>query len=265
MLASNSVPQRIYSLINEVNLKPDNSEPLRVKIEANNAGADGNVPPGMTFVIEGYEDLIQVQNPVAITGGNSQSLPSSGEADYLNLRTELMKQLLKQCEEKMESQAQSGQSVIPGSIMLGAKTQMVETPPVGQPSDKASLSITIECTALVINENDEFELAKRILDQNLLTGMAPLDEDITITPLDKIKVVGVDRFSWTVNVSRRVSQIWNVEVLISSLIGKGVSEAIQILAAGPPQTKPALITINPSWWKHLPLLPTRVQIEVSGQ
>ena len=265
MLASDSEPQQLYSLVNLIKLTPDNSEPLSVKIEEKDAGVDGNVPHGMTFVIEGYEDLIQIQNPAAISGGNSQSLPSPSEADYMNLHTELMKQLLEQCEEKMKSQAQSGQSVIPGSIILGAESQIVEIPPVGQPSDIASLSITIECTALFINENDEFELAKRILDQNLLTGMAPLDEDITITPLDKVKVEGVDRFSWTVNVSRHISQIWNMEELIGSLIGKGVSEAKEIMRAGPPQSKPALITINPSWWKHLPLLPSRVHIEVSGQ
>jgi hypothetical protein len=265
MLTSDSEPQWLYILVNEVNLKYDNSEPLRVKIEANDAGADGNVPPGMTFVIEGYENLIQIQNPSAISGGNSQFLPSPGEADYLNLHNELMKQLLERCEEKMESQAQSGQSVIPGSIILGAETLMVETPPAGQPSDIASLSITIECTALFINENDELELAKRILDQNLLTGMAPLDEDISITREDKVKVEGDNRFSWTVNVSRRISQIWNVEELIGSLLGKGTRDAKQILAAGPPQSKPALITINPRWWKHLPLLPTRVHIEVSGK
>jgi hypothetical protein len=264
-LVSDIEPQWVFTLINEVILKSNTSEPLSVKIEANEAGDDGNITPGMTFLIEGYEDLIQIKNPLAITGGKSQSLPSPGQADYLDLQNKLTKQLLKRCEETVLSQVKSGQSVIPGSIMLGAETQMVETPLVGQPSDIASLSITIECTAMLIKEDDETELAMRILDQNLVTGTVPLKDDISITPIGKVKVDGGDRFSWTVNVSRRIMQMWNTEELIGSLLGKSSSEAKKILAAGPPQSKPALITLVPPWWKYLPLLPTRVHIEVSEE
>jgi len=264
-LVSTTEPQWLYTLVNEVNLKPDSSEPLKVKIEASEAGVDGNASPGMTFLIEGYEDLIQVQNPVAITGGKSQTLPSPGEADYLELQNELTKQLLERCEETVESKVQIGQSIIPGSIMLDGETQIVETPPVGQPSDSASLSITVECTALLIREDDETELAMHILDQNLLTGIVALNDDISIIPVGQVKVEGGGRFSWMVNVSRRVTQLWNTEELTGYLLGKSLSTAKEILAAGPPQSKPALITLLPSWWKYLPLLPTRVHIEVSGE
>ncbi len=264
-LVSVTEPQWIYTLVNDVNLKPEPSLPQSVKVEASDSAVDGSVPPGTTFFIEGYEDLIQVQNPLVITGGKSQSLPSPREEDYLDLQNKLTKQLLERCKETMESKVISGQSVIPGSIMLSGETHLVENPPVGQPSDSASLSMTVECTALLIEENIESELALRILDQNLLTGMVPLNDDISITPIGKVKVEGSDRFSWTVKVNRKITKMWDTEELIGSLLGKSLSAAKEILAAGSPQSKPALITLNPIWWNYLPLLPTMVHIEVRGE
>jgi hypothetical protein len=142
---------------------------------------------------------------------------------------------------------------------------LVEAPLVGQPSDSASLAITIECTALIIDKKDEIELATRILDQNLLSGTIPLNGDILVTTISKVKVEGGDRFSWMVIVSRQITQKWDSEKLIGSLLGKSVPVAKEILAAGPPQSSPALIALNPPWWGNMPLLPIRVHIEVSGE
>jgi hypothetical protein len=264
-LVSDTEPKRFYLLVEDVNLQPDNSEPLSVEIEAVEPGDIGNIPPDVVFFIEGYEDLIQVQNPIAISGGVTQSLPSPGEADYLYLQNKLITQLQESCEETMNSQVQSDHYVIPGSVLLDGEVQLVEAPLVGQPSDSASLAITIECTALIIDKKDEIELATRILDQNLLSGTIPLNGDILVTAISKVKVEGGDRFSWMVNVSRQITQKWDSEKLIGSLLGKSVPVAKEILAAGPPQNSPALITLNPPWWGNMPLLPIRVHIEVSGE
>ena len=44
-------------------MKANSNDPISVKIEATEPGVDWNVPSDVNFVIEGYEDLIQVQNP----------------------------------------------------------------------------------------------------------------------------------------------------------------------------------------------------------
>ena len=264
-LISVTEPQRLYTLVGEVNLKANSSEPVSLKIEANEYGVDWNVPSGVNFLIEGYEELIQVQNPIAISGGKNQSLPSPGEADYLHLQTKLTNQMMERCKGQMESLVKSGQVIIPNSIHLGEESSMVESPPVGEPSDTATLSITTECSALVINEEDEIELAKRILDQNLLSGTVPLINDISITPIGDVKEERDNRFSWTVRAKRWITQIWNYDELINSLLGNRLSDAREILSAGIPQNSPAIITINPPWWKFIPFLPTRVHFEVSGE
>lgn len=265
ILMSDTVPQRRFTSIGKVDLKANSSNPVSVRIEATEPGVDWNMPGGVTFFIEGYENLIQVQNSIAISGGKNQTLPSPGQGDYLNLQNKLTKQLLEGCEGELESPVKSGQVIIPDSIHLGGESKMVESPPVGQPSDTATLSITSECTAFVISEEDEFGLAKRILDQNLLSGVIPLNSDISITPIGEFKGEGADRFSWIVNAKRSIIQIWNTEELISSILGKSSSDAREILTAGLPQNRPAIITINPSWWRFVPLLPTRVNFEVSAE
>ncbi len=264
-LISDTEPQMPYTLVGEVNLKANFSVPVSIRIEATDPGEDWNVPNGIKFFIEGYEDLIQVQNSIAISGGKDQSLPSPGEADYLYLQNRLTKKLLESCKEELENQVKTDQALIPESIQLSEESTMVESPPVGQPSDSATLSITSECSALVISKDDEIGLAKRILDQNLLSGKVTLTHDISITPMGGVKDGGVDRFSWMVTAKRSITQKWNSEELINSLLGKRLSDAREILSVGLPQNSPAIIKINPQWWKFMPLLPTRVHFEVNPE
>lgn len=264
-VTSATEPPRLFTLIEEVNLKANSNEAVSIRIEANEPGVDWNMPSDVTFIIEGYEDLIQVQNPVAINGGKDQLLPSPGEADYLNLQKKLTGQLLERCEGAMEIQVKSGQTIIPESIRIGGETEIIESPPVGQPSDSATLSVSIECSALVISEEDEIEIARRILDQNLLNGKIPLNNDISIAHVGEVKDEGHNRFSWIVSAGRKITQMWDIEELSRSLLGKSKVDAGEIISESLPQTRPAIISMIPSWWKFLPLLPTRLHFEVGRE
>jgi hypothetical protein len=264
-LVSNSETQIDFELLDDVNLLLTSKDTVIASIKAIEPGSAGNVPAGETFIIAGYENLIQIQTATAILGGKDQTLPAPSEADYLELEERLTENLLTQCKDLIKDLVQTDQVLIPDSIRLGEVSNTDESPQVGEPSDSASLAISIECKGLVIQKSDDLQLAVRILDQNLPKAKVALNDVVEIVPLGKANTDDGEQFTWRLKVSRQISPMWNSEELVAMLLGKRTDEAKEILAKAVLQKKTASIVINPGWWKRLPLLPYQLDIRVLSQ
>lgn len=265
ILVWNSEQQSQFVLLENVNLGFLTTTPIAVEVEAIEPGVESNVPAAETFTIEGYENLIQVKNPSAITGGSDKTFPTPDAVDYEGLESRLEEELSVQCRDLLANMVTEEQTLIAESIKLEDSPSMVQSPAIGQPGDIATLSMTVGCSGYVIEKADEYLLAKKVLDQNLVDGRIPLDNEVLITTLSTANSSTEERFSWQVRVSRQVIPSWDVDRLAVDLVGKPVNEVNEFLDNIMPQVKPPTITIYPAWWQHMPLLPYRFTIEVGGK
>lgn len=236
----------------------------KVAIEAVNAGASGNVEFGTIVIIGGLEGVVAVRNPEPTSGGVEQSFPTPTEADYDKLEANLTAQLLKNCTGLLASQMDEGMIVIEKSLKLGEQVTRKEIPAVGEPSDRATLSIVTTCDALAFSLADEKTLAAGILNQNIDRLSMPFGEEIVLEKVSEIRLDEDGLFQWTEHATRQLIPLFDMQDLAEAISGKTIAEAKEILILSFTQMKAPEIEIKPQWWERLPFLPGRITLQLIG-
>ncbi len=254
-----------FILTTEVYLPESSVESQIALIEAVVAGESGNVGSGKIIQISGLEQLVSINNPEPISGGTEQSFPTPTLKDYDKLEIQLRNQLLEKCEESVADQNPQEKFLIEKSIKLGESLSTLQTPIIGAPSDRAILALTINCSALMVSLEDERQLAKRLLDQNLTEDLIPVNDEITVEPTTDVFMNRDGKFTWDETASRDLMQPWDTDKGVTSLTGKRISEVNFLLLSSFSQLKPPEVTIMPSWWKVMPLLPARINVEIRSE
>lgn len=259
-----TTPVEFY-LTKEISLPGSTNEIKIASIEAVMAGAGGNVPSKSIIHISGFEQSVSISNSIPTIGGLEQSYPTPTSLDYEKLESQLREQLLSKCKNEIENEVTIGQRILAPSVELGEIVSKTQTPKIGEPSDRAILSLETECSAIAINETDENQLAKMFLDQGLPQGLLPVDDKIVIenTSLATKNSDGI--FSWNETVNRELMQSWDVEKVMRMISGKSIDNASLILSNAFMQINEAEMIITPQWWKYVPILPAKIETEFRSE
>ncbi|MDO8971991.1 MAG: hypothetical protein Q7U74_14955, partial [Saprospiraceae bacterium] len=100
-----------------------------------------------------------------------------------------------------------------------------------------------------------------VLDANLSGDRLPLNSTLSIEESglgDRIQ----NQLRWQVHASRQVRSGWNESLLIRAVAGKQVEEGQKNIAQMLNLISPPEITLSPSWWRVIPLLPGRIMVVV---
>jgi hypothetical protein len=250
-----------FYLTTDISLPGSTNEAQSAPIEAVMAGAGGNVSSESIIHISGFEQSVSITNLLPTSGGFEQSYPTPTDLDYEKLESQLRDQLLTKCKNEIKDNVSEGERLLEPSVGLDEIISKSQTPKIGEPSDRAILSLEIECSALVIKEIDENQLAKVFLDQDLPPGYLPVDNQILIERTSPITKNSDGLYSWNVNAYRKLMQSWDLEKVMKMISGKGIGEASGILSSAFMQINEAKVIITPQWWKYLPILPGKIEVE----
>lgn len=254
-----------FYLTSEALLSGDVNNTVLVGVEAVLAGESGNVDSGMITRAGGLESVISVENLTPTSGGTQQSFPTPLEEDYRKLEARLKVQLLAQCKEKLSAQQLDGMMVVAESTALGETLSFTQIPKSGEPSDRATLSMGVSCSALTVSTADEERLAALILDETLASGVMPVGSALNIEKTSPVTLDANGLFTWTENASRVLMPAWDQEKFIRLLSGKRVSVARAALQAVFLQPQDPAVQVWPGWWNLMPILPGRISVEVRGE
>ncbi|MCQ3938397.1 MAG: hypothetical protein DPW18_15310 [Chloroflexi bacterium] len=251
-----------FATLNDARLPAGAGEVVEVRIEALEAGAQGNVETGAISMIEGALGLsATVSNPEPAAGGADVQSVGADEDDRAALREVALAALRNEAASRIRSQIGAGDLLFMDTLEITEIKNEEFFPPEGEAGNTLSLSMEAEYTARYVSSEDLRRLAAASLNALTPQGFSPFGE-MTFEPLDEpvTDSFGVTRFQ----LEARQTALRSVDVMrVFSLIrGREPHSALTELQNALAMRQPPQIVITPSWWRWLPLIPFNISVEV---
>lgn len=251
-----------FATLNDVRLPAGVDEIVEVKVEAVNAGEDGNVETGAITNIEGTLGLsAKISNPEPTTGGSDTTVIGATEEDRANLRDSVLNDLRVLAEEQIRANIGENDLLIADTLELKEIKNEEFDPPAGVAGSSLTFSVEAEFTAHYLLAEDLKALAVSSLTASILPGFSPSGE-MMFSPLETpfTDAAGITRFPLQAS-QDTFRNIDRMQVL-NLIRGRNVESAgLALKDAFSLQNEPQII-ITPSWWQWLPLIPFNISVEV---
>jgi hypothetical protein len=230
-------------------------------VTAINSGSGSKLAADRITAIEGPLGVsLTVTNPSPTIDGSDISSPSPSQADRLKLTAQL--ELALQISALDEIQERLGtRDVLLTPIPTQTATIKNEFDPADdQPASLLTLDLQLEFEALVASEQDLKNLATSILDANLVPGFTPIPGTLEIEHLTSPTPDENQNYRWEM-VARQEIQAQPNEIQTAQLsLGLPPAQAGERLTDNLLLATPPEISLTPSWWPRLPVIPFRINV-----
>ncbi len=251
-----------YVTLNNVLLPAGVDEIVEVKIEALEAGSQGNVEAEKIIIVEGLLGLsVTVTNPELISGGADTKTVGATDEDRAELRNVVMENLRRSAETQMRAQIGANDILLLDTFEVTETLLEEFSPPEGEAGKTLALKMKVEFSANYISNADLNQLTASTLNASIPQGFSPFGK-VTFKPLAE----PVTDSSGITHFELEVSQVALLEIneiqIFSIIRGHDPARAeTELMNAFALREKPQ-VTIRPSWWKWLPLIPFNISVEV---
>jgi hypothetical protein len=251
-----------YETVREVRVAAGVGSKEETEVRAIIPGTGGNTPGGTIRAMEGNLGLlVSVDNPQQIGGGSDQLSPGPTEEDYSNLRERLINSLRKTAIEDLKRSSGEDQRLLDGTVAVVEVLSEIMSPPAGQPSDIARLSMQVKFTAWFVREEDLQTVARAALEANRMEGFVPKANPVTIDFMNQPAVEENGSIVWRATVTRSLQSVVDPERSARAVAGMTPGEAVAKLEGAYLLSDPVQIRLFPRWWFRLPFLSFRISVE----
>ena len=251
-----------FVTVNDVRLPATAGEVVEVKIEAVEAGANGNVDANTITIVEGTLGLsVKVTNPGPVTGGANEDVTGPTDEDRANLREQTLSGLNSLADEQIRSRLGAGDLYIADTLKLVNIQSEEYSIPSGAPGSDLTLSLQAEFSAHYILAEDLETLAASAVAASIPQGFSP-QGGMALSPLETpfTDLTGITRFP--LQASQATLREVNVSQVFNLIRGREVKRAASaVKEAFSLQNEPRIV-VTPSWWRWLPLIPFNISVVV---
>ncbi len=251
-----------YITLNDTLLPAGVDKFVEVQIEALEAGSHGNAEPERITIVEGLLGLsATVTNPELISGGTDTKSIGASEEDRTELREVVMENLHSSAEAQMLTRINTNDLLLLDTLEVVKIQQEEFSPPEGQAGNPLVLKMQVEFSANYISHEDLNQLVSSTLNATTPQGFSPFAE-LTFKPLAEpvTDSTGVTHFEL------EAAQVTLRDVdpmrVFSTIRGHNPARAENELMSALELRDNPQITISPSWWKWMPLIPFNISVEV---
>jgi hypothetical protein len=132
--------------------------------------------------------------------------------------------------------------------------------PSGAVGPQLTLTMQAEFSVLYASDSDLAELASLAVSASLPFGFSPASDDLTYEPVTDPQLLEEGSLRWEMRVEREIAQQIN-PVLVTQLVqGLGASAAQSRLEENLTLLSKPTISLNPSWWPWVPIVPFRIEV-----
>ena len=262
VLTSTGLPGVRFLTMKSGNLEGGLKATADVPVEAESAGATGNVEAETILAIEGNLGLlVTVTNAESTKGGIDRLTDAATEKDLAHLREDLLGELRDQALGEMEATLATGDQLFPDTLKVDKVLEENYDPPLGKPGSAVNLSMRVEYTASYASGEDLAKLASTVLNASLPEGFVAAQAPLEFKPLSPrlTDESGVTR--WSVQVSRPLEKLVDAGKIIPLVQGHRASVAVAQLENGLGLPSTPEIKLTPDWWPWLPLIPFNIAVE----
>ena len=235
---------------------------VEIRIEALEAGSQGNVEPDSISIVEGTLGLsVKVTNPNVISGGTDIKTIGATEGDRAELRVVVMEKLRRTAEMQIRAQIEVEDLLLPDTLEITETLREEFSPPDGQAGTTLVLKMQVEYSARSISNADLKQLALSTLSASIPPGFFPFGE-VTFKPLTNpvTDSIGFTHFELeaTQITLRDIDEVKVFSIIRGQDPARAQTELMKSFAL---RDEPQ-ITIRPAWWKWLPLIPFNILVEL---
>jgi hypothetical protein len=256
VLLSTGLPGIRFETVEPAQLLGGVNESAVVAIQAELAGASGNVEAETIQAIEGNLGLsVVVSNEEPTSGGKDQLTRAPTDEDRAQLLEALLDSLQVEAASTLETGSASGDVILSDSIEVLQILEETYDPPIGQPGQKVTLTLEIEFSAAYISGKDLTQMATTVFNTSLPSGYIVAESPVEFEKLGSYQTMEPGVVSWTMSASRTIKRRITPDQVFSLVKGLPVADAEKMLSANLPLRSPPVIQIKPAWWPWLPLNP----------
>ena len=236
----------------------------RVGIVAMEPGPSGNVKALTVNTVEGpLEFVADVLNDAPTSGGTMRRVAIVAAQDYDHLRSTLEQRLLQEAYSRLVEQLGEGEFIPSDSLNVERINEEFDQS-IGQQTDVLSGRMLIKVAGLAVDGEGANSLLMQLMSSNLPDGYCLQEDTLQFRDDGEVEVRrGTVRFT-RVSSGRAMSCV-DEEGLAESLRGKTLNRASDYLQEHLDLEEPPSISVIPSLYGRIPLLPQRTDIVVVGQ
>jgi hypothetical protein len=234
---------------------------LVLAIEAVDGGLVGNVDAETVNAIEGRLGLsLSVTNPEPITGGRELPSVQASDDDRARVKELVMTMLEKDAREKLASEVSAGDMSFDKTLTASQILSEEYDLPPGAAGTKLTLSMRVEFSVKYAAASDLSELATLALNASLPSDFSVASGTLTTKPISTPLIAKDGSVRWTMHVERRIVQQVNSAQVTQLIQGRAVHSAQSLLDETLPLANAPVITLSPSWWQWIPIVPFRISV-----
>lgn len=224
-------------------------------------GSAGNLPAGRIQAIEGTLGAsLAVTNPEPVRGGSDRPSPAPTSLDQERLYARLLATLSQSALAELQASLEPGDLLLTPQPLLTGVLEKAFDPPGRQPAPRLELTLRLEFEARLVSWSDLENLAASLMDADLPPGYSPVPGTLAAKALSEPAWLGETAARLELRFSRLLRAQIPESQAVSRSLGLSPEGARRRLVEELPLASPPIITLRPSWWPRLPLLPFRIGV-----
>lgn len=237
-------------------------ETIIIPIQAVRPGLSGNLEVETINAVEGNLGLdLLVINLQPTMGGSDQSTSIATEADYEELRGELLNEMRQTATIQIEQMLSQDEQLLADSVQMETVLKEVRDPAVGIPSDQISLKLEAQFSGWKVQRSDIQKICISILDANLPDEYSSAADTLQMEEIGNPQWVN-GQIVWNIEAVRLIRQTISDQAVLASISGIDIPDANRKLAQALGLEADPQIQVWPGFWPRLPYLTMRMDLEL---
>jgi hypothetical protein len=236
-------------------------ETIELAIEAVEGGIAGNLDAEAIDTVDGRLGLsVSVSNPEPTEGGFERASVQATESDRARAKDLLLESLEREARASLMDEMKSDDIFFDETLALAQIVSEAYDLPSGAVGPQLTLTMQAEFSVLYASDSDLAELAALALSASLPFGFSPASDDLTYAPVTDPQLLEEGSLRWEMRVEREIAQQINPALVTQLIQGLGASAAQSRLEENLPLLSKPNISLNPSWWPWVPIVPFRIEV-----
>lgn len=258
-----SDPPIRFATLNDTHITPGVDQFVEVQIEALEPGASGNVDANQIQAVEGPLGLLAaVSNPEAAGGGTDQKAIGPSQQDRDALRAKLLDSLKARALEDLKKRVGADDVLLADTLTLSQTLEDISDPPPGQPGTKLTMTMRVEYKVQIVSGDDLRQLAESVMNASQPQGFSPVADSLKFENISQPVTDQDGSTHWQIQATRRALQNVDFGFVQGLVRGHSLADARHTLSDSMKWQSPPQISLMPSWWPWLPLIPFRISVAV---
>jgi len=243
-------------------LNPGVGETVELKIEALEGGFSGNLDAETINAVEGRLGLlVSVTNPEPTEGGRERASVQATETDRTGAKNLLLKSLESEARASLTDELNSDEILFDETFAFSQILSENYDLPIGAAGSQLTLSMRVEYSVLYADASDLTELGSLALNASLPLGyFAAPDAVASVESITDPILLEDSSLRWTIRAEQEIVQQVDTAFIARLIQGLGSSAAQTKLEENLPLVSEPKVSLIPSWWPWVPIVPFRIEV-----